>query len=440
MRAFNYWLLTECHSVLASEQSPSCEAAAAASTDRPGYSPPTSPFVRRRKIHTLNSNELPYPPLELDPSITIYLYCTCAPCGDASMELCMAAQEDSTPWEIPPNPDNEKEPSDPTPETDLLDGRAHFSRLGVVRRKPARVDAESTRSKSCSDKLALREVSSLLSHETSLLVAPTRNAYLAGLVLPEREVSLEGCERSFGGSGRMNPLAAPNSTNSNSHSALTISEGGSQEYGYRFHPFRILSIPSSQVDSLWAFGKPPPPNPSNEGVITPKKSKPSNVSVVWVSAATGSDPVPPENGTKVLPSLRGSRTGLYENLINGVRQGSKASSVSGRGASGLSRAKLWSLLHDTLLLSRADSLTGEGRDGGFDGLIPDDWRGIRQRVLEASTYCELKQVSAAARRDAIHDARRVLKGWIRNLGDEDWGLDILDDSKKRKRDQTPDIK
>jgi hypothetical protein len=44
-----------------------------------------------------------------------------------------------------------------------------------VRRKPARMDAESTRSKSCSDKLALRQVSSLLSCNTSRLVASSGN-------------------------------------------------------------------------------------------------------------------------------------------------------------------------------------------------------------------------------------------------------------------------
>ncbi|RJE17624.1 tRNA-specific adenosine deaminase [Aspergillus sclerotialis] len=432
MRTFNYWLLSECHSVLSQERHFSASADATKNHE-------FSTFIRRR--HTPNiSNEMgdihtksELPPFELNPDISIYLYSTSAPCGDASMELCMAAQEDSTPWEIP---------SASEPGTELLDGRAHFSRLGVVRRKPARMDADPTRSKSCSDKLALRQVSSLLSYQTSLLVAPTANAYLAGLVLPEGEISRVGCERSFGELGRMKAL----------NGVVWPREAG-EGYGYRFRPFKVLSIPDSQFNELWAFGKDPITARTIESPSSgpAKKSKPSNVSAIWVRASSGAESVPVDNGTKILPSLRGSRTGLYETIINGVRQGSRASSPGPRGASALSRAKLWGLVRDVLLLPMVGLAVGKDNtvEGGNESPVgsgclaayEEGDGGFRKRILEASTYGELKKALIGvegwigARNDAIQDAKKVLKGWIPNSGDEGWGLNVLIDPKKRKRDE-----
>ena len=437
MRAFNYWLLTECHSVLAQEQH-----YILSSSDENNKA--LSAFIRRRQ-HTTNipnkeeqdtPTKAEIPPFELNPDISIYLYCTSAPCGDASMELCMAAQEDATPWEVPSNPEAEDE---------LLDGRAHFSRLGVVRRKPARMDAEPTKSKSCSDKLALRQVSSLLSYQTSLLVAPTGNAYLAGLILPEGEISRVGCERSFGELGRMKDLKGvvwPRG-----------SDGGGEGYGYRFRPFKVLSIPDSQFDELWKFGKDPmiarSVEPSNGA--PQKKSKPSNVSAIWARASSGAESVPVDNGTKILPSLRGSKTGLYETIINGVRQGSRASAPGPRGASALSRAKLWGLVRELFLLSIASLAVGKDNivDGGNKSPVgagclaahEEGDVGFRERILEAATYSGFKKASlgmeswTGARNEVIQDAKKVLKGWIPNSGDEGWGLNVLVDPKKRKRDE-----
>ncbi|PYH94988.1 hypothetical protein BO71DRAFT_378300, partial [Aspergillus ellipticus CBS 707.79] len=221
LRAFNYWLLGEVRAVVEMENNSSTSAAAATAGD--STTRKKSPFVRRRqqqrqRIPRSTTDLNPNPdtetatetqtqteteestPFELHPALKIYMYCTCAPCGDASMELTMAAQDDPTPWEIPEQSDTDKQPPQPPSETQphpppppdpeteteskLLDGRAHFSKLGIVRRKPARADASSTKSKSCSDKLALRQVSSLISREMGLLVAVTRNAYLAGVVMP----------------------------------------------------------------------------------------------------------------------------------------------------------------------------------------------------------------------------------------------------------------
>jgi tRNA-specific adenosine deaminase 1 len=185
-----------------------------------------SRFIRWRSANDAGKPvpELLWPPFEFRKEVRIWLYCTCAPCGDASMELCMATQDDSTPWPVPAN-----SPENAEPEQDLkgrlLDGRAHFSILGVVRRKPSRADAESTLSKSCSDKLAMKQVSSLLSFPTSLLIAPTPNAYLAGLVLPEEEISHVACERAFG-KGETSRLKSLND-------GVWIHSSGREEYKFR---------------------------------------------------------------------------------------------------------------------------------------------------------------------------------------------------------------
>lgn len=339
----------------------------------------------------------------------------------------MAAQEDATPWEI-----IRKTSSASAAEEDvLLDGRAHFSLLGVVRRKPSRMDAVLTRSKSCSDKLALRQVSSLLSTQTSCLVAPTENAYLAGLVLPEDEISRTGCERSFGPSGRMQALTGRSwpgtlkDTNSNT--------------GYRFMAFDVLSVLAEEVGALWQFAK---PKVTADPGVSSKKSKPGNVSAVWTAAPTYSHSCAnaADAGRKVLPALCRTPTGLYETIINGVKQGNKARAPGARGASALSRAKSWAFLREILnpCTCRVESNADEsGRDSEVSVLKPVEFTSQR-RVQQARTYEELKRTGRdemdplCIRREAILDARLVLKGWVPNVGDEDWGLDVLGDSMGRK--------
>ncbi|KAJ5157292.1 uncharacterized protein N7482_008392 [Penicillium canariense] len=381
IRAFNYWLLTECHAILTEEKSHIFKPNKTGETKHDFI--PRSPFIRRRQQAENRANEakppVAWPPLEIQPDINFYMYCTCAPCGDASMELCMANQEDATPWEVnrPTNP-NLADQGDLLEET-LLDGRAHFSLLGVVRRKPARMDAESTRSKSCSDKLALRQVSSLLSCETSLLVAPTENAYLTGLILPEDEVSRTACDRSFGEKGRMEALAGRSWPETPAYDGSTTT--------YRFRPFEVLSVPAEEVDALWQFAKPkagearsllPSEQPSDATApkVAPKKSKPGN-----------------------------------------------------QADAGLVPFKDWpSILQPKACLHKHEDSQDQAQDGHTFHPIP-----------EANTYEEFKRAGddvtgpLRIRAKAIHDAKEVLKGWVSNSGDEGWGLDVLIDPKKRKR-------
>lgn len=406
---------------------------------------PCAPFVKRRKIGECGDDgskpHTEWPPFELQSDINIYMYCTCAPCGDGSMELCMAAQEDATPWEVP----QQKSPSttnqgDETQVAEMmLDGRAHFSLLGIVRRKPSRTDAESTRSKSCSDKLALRQVSSLLSSETSRLVAPTKNAYLAGLILPKDEISKVACDRSFGENGRMQALAGR---------SWPETDTEEMKPGYRFRPFRILSIPSEEVASRWRFAKPKvvscPAGASEKNggrspsAANPKKSKPGNASAVWTLAPSYGDSSTMfmETGSKSLPALCRSKTGLYETIINGVKQGNRASAPSPRGASALSRAKLWALYRNIV------SASASARNCDGPEIVQAEAERLHidtvRHVSDIDTYQEFKNPGGLEdplriRMQAISDARIVLKGWIPNAGDESWRLDVLVDPKKRKR-------
>lgn len=360
----------------------------------------------------------------------------------------MAAQEDATPWEVlqqegplPKIQDAEV----PATET-LLDGRAHFSLLGVVRRKPARMDAESTRSKSCSDKLALRQVSSLLSCETSRLIAPTENAYLAGLVLPENEISQVGCDRSFGENGRMQALGGRYWPKE-----IEVKENTP---GYRFRPFQVLSVPSEEVAALWPFAKPkavPCPATSLEQQGDPlsssanlKKIRPGNVSAVWVLAPSYHHPsaMTMDTGSKPVPTLCRSKTGLYETIINGVKQGNRASSPGARGASSLSRAKLWALFREIAPAfvphTYQTDVSPAGSPSAASKAENPHVDTVQHHVPDITTYQDFKNPTRLGdplqiRMQAIGDAKLVLKGWMPNAGDESWGLDVLVDPKKRKR-------
>lgn len=122
IRAFNHFLLRECCKVLESGE----------------Y---TSLFIRRRNESEF-SEMSGAQPFALRKDMKLSMYCSEAPCGDASMELVMDAQQDATPWPV-------ADPF-PTEEVAMLKGRASFSELGIVRRKPCMLrcvfeDAELTK-------------------------------------------------------------------------------------------------------------------------------------------------------------------------------------------------------------------------------------------------------------------------------------------------------
>ncbi|KAL1600784.1 hypothetical protein SLS60_007172 [Paraconiothyrium brasiliense] len=249
---------------------------------------PPSQYLRQTTPEEQTSSEPQ--PFALRDDIRIHMYCSEAPCGDASMELTMSLQADATPWTSPvPTVSSPPLPTPQDPEISSLTalrGRSHFSHLGLVRCKPSRPDAPPTLSKSCTDKLALRQATSLLAGLTSLLISP-RNAYLQTLVLPASQHVPSACERAFSSSGRMASTA---------EKASACWDGG-----YMWRPFTVLS---TSREFAW----------SRRMVPKEMKAMSSNLSAVWTP-------------------------GWQETLIGGVLQGRKQ--FDPRGASRICRRGVW---------------------------------------------------------------------------------------------------
>ncbi|CDK28145.1 unnamed protein product [Kuraishia capsulata CBS 1993] len=148
LRAFNGWLIEECKDL--SEDNPMLER-----TDQ-GIS------LRREWKFALYVSELP--------------------CGDCSMSNVVHDMEqkgeDTTPWT---NYDTEGIHSADSR------GRGGFSQLGMVRTKPGRPDSPLSLSKSCSDKISVRQFDGgLLNCISSLLVLP-EGFHIKYLVVPRAE-------------------------------------------------------------------------------------------------------------------------------------------------------------------------------------------------------------------------------------------------------------
>jgi tRNA-specific adenosine deaminase 1 len=272
IRAFNRYLLDECLLI-----------------SSPPY--PASPFLRQRLPNELSEHELH--PYTIREGVSIHMYCSEAPCGDASMELTMAAQEDATPWTSAPatveaakSKSTSLEAGEKEDSLAALRGRSNFSLLGAVRCKPSRPDAPPTLSKSCTDKLAMKQATSLLCSVTSLLINP-RNAYIDTLILPASQYVSKACERAFSPCGRLDNLAQENT--------------GNWRGGYGFHAFKVKT---TDLEFAW----------SRRAISSLEKAAPSNLSAVWT------------------PNWQ-------ETLIGGVLQGRKQ--LDPRGASKLCRTGVW---------------------------------------------------------------------------------------------------
>lgn len=280
IRAFNHHLLRQCLR-MAQNPAESCNILQRTANDPDAHS--ARPFTIRNDVQ-------------------LHMYCSEAPCGDASMELIMDAQDDATPWEVP-----EKLPG----EQDSLSGRGNFSMLGRVRRKPARADAPVTLSKSCSDKLAIRQCTSLLLSLTSLFVN-VQGAYLTDLVLPTSRHSRVATERAFSGTGRMAGLVQKQAMPT------------PWKDGYAFRPFKI-----EETSCNFSFQR------SGPGEA---KAMPSNIAAVWTE-------------------------GLQEVVIGGTIQGYKQ--FAERGASSISRVKLCELSLDLASCLHNDQLSSLLRDSDY---------------------------------------------------------------------------
>ena len=239
------------------------------------------------------------------------------------MELSMSSQADATPWTDPgPGP------------IPLLPGRADFSQLGIVRRKPSRRDAPATLSKSCSDKLALKQCTSLLSGLVSLLVSP-HGAYIDTLIVPESQHTESGFRRAFSKDGRMKSLQNK------------IWSGD-----YAFRPFQI-----GTTNVEFAYSK-------RSVTHTAEKISPSPLATAW------------------------SASGIAENIVNGVTQGRKVGDP--KGASRMCRQHMWSLAQSLADQCHRPSLAAALRGATYAHVKADALLQSRGQVMADTQLFALK--------------------------------------------------
>ena len=338
IRAFNRFLIQECADLAAAGLR-------------------SSTFVRRREDTEITSAE--FQPFAIKEDVKIHMYCSEAPCGDASMELVMDAQEDATPWPVPPPAAaRSQEVSGGYGMSDMplpnLRGRSHFSLLGHIRLKPSRSDAPPTLSKSCTDKLALAQTTSLLSSLTSLLLTP-RTAYLSTLILPASQHVPAATTRAFSASGRMSSVVSEIS-----------SRWESQGSGYSFQPLKIETVDREFAHSRRNLPSSKPPIASNlSAVCTPH---------------------------------------FQETIISGVLQGRKQ--FDPRGASRLCRKSLWRAVADVAALVAVPVLVKATM-------------GVRYQDVKAG---ELLSGRRCVEED-MKGKDGPLRGWQRNEGDDGFQLD-----------------
>ncbi|TGJ78436.1 hypothetical protein E0Z10_g10331 [Xylaria hypoxylon] len=336
------------------------------------------------------------------------------------MELTMASQADATPWDIPATSDQGSFSSplidpNPTPlELDtVLPGRAYFSQLGIVRRKPSRGDAPPTLSKSCSDKLSLHQCTSLLSSVTALLVSP-EHAYISTLILPASQYSASGCRRAFSdGQGQDEDDKKANSQQARMAPLAVKPRGWNREGGYTFQPFSVKT-----TDLEFAFSR------RSTVTLPPFSSSSLSPPVTDTSLNT------PTSKIKITPSnlsVALTASNREETTLNGVLQGRKASEATIRGASFASRRRTWALAVEVAGLLSDDRLnTQQIQEAlGIPRSSPttSETTGTTESPL-AKTYGDVKNTPLLEPRRHAKDVARkfALKGWVRNLGDEDFAL------------------
>ena len=297
LRGLNYWLLTEVTRML---------------QDRKGYQ---SQWLYSKGCCWKSLRSEPdkdsWPPFHLRPNVSIHLLSTEHPCGDASMECLMSelGPEASRPWQIPVLVADESPTSSKAgveAASTSLYGRAYFSSLGLVRRKPSRPDAEPTLSKSCTDKLTVKQLTGLLSFPSCCFIANSSNVYLSSFVLPSSQYSSHAYERAFRLSGRLSRLCRLELPPSHS-----------------YHPFPFCPLPFDFPS--FSFSK------AAQMSSTNRKGKPSSVSALYIYQ--------PQDGGSDNPKP------VVEALINGVKQGYSAISPTDdiRKASRISRSSFFRL-------------------------------------------------------------------------------------------------
>lgn len=353
LRGFNYWLLAELRKVIEDSTylSPFIEISRSEASSR-FLGKPTAPSSR---------------PFKLKKSVSIHFFTTEAPCGDASMELLMNSMPPGTaePWE--------KEDIEGLKQS--LQGRGHFSMLGFVRRKPARGDAEPSNSKSCTDKLAIKQFTSVLAFPNDLLVEKTDNAYIRTMVVYADQYNETGYLRALGREGRLSKV---------SHLGRFFDVSKLPHDFPRFDFDRALLTAASPGQ---------------------QKPKVNNMTAIWIY------------------SPEAEAGGVLEILVNGVKQGYRQWEDREGKASIVSRRKLWDLAIAIL---------------GTSAQIPDehDKLEVSSTTVPSAGSSQLKEISKALTQSTYAQAKSTflrstsigikyhvtatLGNWKSNEEDRDW--------------------
>lgn len=338
LRGFNYWLLSEIKRVI----------------EDSAYK---SPFI------TISNTDSPF---RLRDDVSLHLFTTEAPCGDASMELLIDSMPAgmAEPWETQALEGLGSS----------LQGRGHFSMLGYVRRKPARADADPSNSKSCTDKLAVKQFMSAISFPTDLFIEKTDNAYIRTMIVYEDQYNETGYLRAFGPTGRLS----------------NISELG------RF--FNVTILPHDF--QRFAFAR-------TAGKVAKGEQKPkvSNVTTLWIPPSITAFGCTPEV------------------LVNGVKQGYKQWDDRIAKASIVSRRRLWD---EAVGLASGSSQMPPDSDGCMAAPITLPTTVSVQleeisRTLTRGSYAQAKSSSLRSR--SIQTKTYVtaaLGNWHNNENDKDW--------------------
>ncbi|EXJ63754.1 hypothetical protein A1O7_00089 [Cladophialophora yegresii CBS 114405] len=347
LRGLNHWLLSEVQAML----------------QIPAYQSPYLEFCQRQSTLTDEEDcaQVDGPPFNIKDNIKICFFTTEAPCGDASMELLIESFPSSaaTPW-----------PADGQRDIQLQ-GRGHFSLLGYTRRKPARADAEPSLSKSCTDKLAVKQFTSVLSFPADLFIQKSASAFIQCVVVYTNQYHATGYERAFGRAGRLSQLSNTG------------------------HFFNVEPLPADFP--RFTFDK----RQQSSGALPKTTSKVTNISALAIRRN------------------RPNKSDVVEVLVNGVKQGYKQWDERSSKASVVCRKNLWDLA-----LSISDQLGTSWvaeQTTGAPAHPKIDWLGDIQGALSANTYDDAK--SSCLRGRPRHCRKRVtdvLGNWCKNTGDGNW--------------------
>ena len=125
--------------------------------------------------------------------IKLALLVTEPPCGDASISYLTDTLDDKEPWKEDISNSRKKQKLDS--DKSVNRGRTNFDKKGIVRTKPGRSDSAITLSKSCSDKLCMKQLIGITNTITSLLFPD--GIHLDYLVFPKDKLKEDDIYRCF---------------------------------------------------------------------------------------------------------------------------------------------------------------------------------------------------------------------------------------------------